>query len=279
MIPETTLARPQIEFIQSQSLPWTPDPRFGLGAGVDVKVLSEDQETGEASLLVRYPAGWTFPAEARGADEEFLVLDGALTVGDLEYGRFTYAHWPSGYAAGERRSETGAIVLTFFSGDPRAPAPKAYDPERLVARIDAHQTPYTGNFHPEFPPGAGRKVLFTDPTTKETSWILGTLPLRWAERSELHDHVEEMYLLSGESHGDRGVMRPGAYFWRPGEIAHGPFGTLTGNLYFFRTKGGPLVTRYVDPQTPFRWYPPYDPALPDELQKLAREAPAGPLCW
>lgn len=273
------MARPQIEFIQSQSLPWTPDTRFSLGDGVDIKLLSEDDETGAVSLLARYPAGWSAPAGAKGADEEFLVLHGDLSVEDAHYGHLAYAHWPRGYPTGVRRSETGAVALTFFSGDPREPAPQDFDRARLVARVDTYETPYTGNFHPDFPPGAGRKVMFTDPQTRETSWILGTLPVRWAERAELHDDVEEMYLLSGETHGDRGVMRPGAYFWRPGNIVHGPYGTLTGNLYFFRTKGGPLVTRYVDPHVPFRWHPPYDPVLPEELKALAREAPAGPECW
>jgi hypothetical protein len=56
-----------------------------------------------------------------------------------------------------------------------------------------------------------------------------------------------MYLLAGEVHGNRGVMRPGAYFWRPAGIPHGPYETLTGNLYFFRSQGGRLSTTYVTP--------------------------------
>ena len=266
------MARPQIEFIQSQSLPWTPDPRFGLGDGVQVKVLSEDAESGAASLLVRYPIGWRLAPSTLGADEEFLVLQGELQVGESAYGHMAYAHWPSGFGAGARSSDTGATVLTFFSGDPKRAAPAHFDPSRVVERLDTFAVPYTGNFHPEFPPGAGRKVLFTDPASGETSWLLGTLPMRWAERSEEHDHVEEMYLLAGESHGDRGVMRQGAYFWRPGLIPHGPYGTMTGNLYFFRTQGGPLVTRYVKPETPFHWWPVYRPAAPAGLVNRLREA-------
>ncbi len=265
------MARAQIEFIQSQVLAWMADPRFGLGEDVQVKVLSEDDETGAASLLVRYPSGWSRPAGVRGADEEFLVLEGGLQVGDVAYGHLAYAHWPAGFAAKARSAAQETVALTFFSGDPGRPAPHTYDPARLVQRLDAYAVPYTGKFHPEFPPGAGRKVLFTDPVTEETSWILGTLPLRWAERSEEHDHVEEMYLLSGESHGDRGVMRPGAYFWRPGLIPHGPYGTLTGNLYFFRTRGGPLITRYVEPETAFHWSPAYRPALPAAYAAEAQE--------
>lgn len=272
------MPRPQTEFIQSQSLPWTPD-RFGLGDAVETKVLSEDEATGGASLLVRYPAGWRAPAGARSADEEFLVLDGGLTVGDASFGPFGYAHWPAGYDAGRRMCESGATVLTFLSARLDGTAPASFDPARLVERLDALQVTYTGNFHAEFPPGAGRKVLFTDPDTQATSWILGTLPLRWAERAEVHEHVEEMYLLAGESHGDRGVMRPGAYFWRPGHIPHGPYGTLTGNLYFFRTQEGPLITRYVEPQTPFHWDPAYRPALPDSHAQIADATPPGPKPW
>jgi hypothetical protein len=273
------MARPHIEFIQSQSLPWVPADRFGLSGGVKMKVLSEDGETGAASLLILYPPGWTGPAATLGADEEFLVLEGELGVGDDTYAHMSYAHWPAGYPVAERIARRESVVLTFFSGPPGRLAPEAYDPDRLVVHLDAFKTPYTGNFHPEFPPGAGRKVLFTDPHTQETSWLLGTLPLRWAERSEEHDHVEEMYLLSGESHGDRGVMRPGAYFWRPGYIPHGPYGTLTGNLYFFRTKGGPLVTRYVEPKTPFHWWPIYEPELPPHMSEQAAESHSAPKPW
>jgi len=273
------MARPHIEFIQSQSLPWVPADRFGLSGGVKMKVLSEDSETGAASVLILYPAGWTGPATTLGADEEFLVLEGELGVGDDTYAHMSYAHWPAGYPVAERIARRESVVLSFFSGPPGRPAPDAYDPDRLVAYLDAYKTPYTGNFHPEFPPGAGRKVLFTDPHTQETSWLLGTLPLRWAERSEEHDHVEEMYLLSGESHGDRGVMQPGAYFWRPGYIPHGPYGTLTGNLYFFRTKGGPLVTRYVEPKTPFHWWPVYAPELPPHMSEQAAESQGAPKSW
>ena len=148
---------------------------------------------------MRYPAGWRFPAGQRGADEEFLVLDGALTAGGTEYGHLSYAHWPAGFAAGSRASKNGATVLTFFSADPRRPPPGDCNAARLVERLDAYATPYTGNFHPEFPPSAGRKVLFTDPVTQETSWLLGTMPLRSAARSEVHDTVEEMYLLPAKA--------------------------------------------------------------------------------
>jgi hypothetical protein len=272
------MARERVEFIQSQKLPWQAGAMPSLGDAVERKLLSEDRETGACSVLLRYPAGYRLPATALGVDEELLVLDGSLDVGGRHYGPYAYAHWPRGFNAGERLSRDGAVVLGFYSGPPQ-PAAAEFDAQRLVEHLDALEVPYTGNFHPEFPPGAGRKLLYTDPVTGEASWILGTLPMRWAERSEVHPTVEEMYLLSGESHGDRGVMRPGAYFWRPGGIPHGPYGTLTGNLYFFRTRGGGLQTEYVDPRRPFRWWPEYDPALPDVMQPFAGETERLSRCW
>jgi hypothetical protein len=176
-------------------------------------------------------------------------------------------------------SESGAVVLTFFSSRPSWGPAGPVDSARLVENLNAFSVPYTGKFHPEFPPGAGRKMLYEDPVTHDQSWLLGTLPMRWAERAEVHPVIEEMYLLSGESHGNRGVMRPGAYFWRPPQIPHGPYGTLTGNLYFFRTKGGGLSTEYVDTPKSFRWWPDYDPVLPEELAAARGEAPNTPRCW
>ena len=274
------MARPWIEFVQSQNLPWTSGTLWGVRPGVDLKVLSLDAEQGAASLLVRYPRGWRLErAGALSADEEFLVLEGDLALGAQRYREKSYAHLPAGYSRGAMTSDAGAVVLTFFSATPAWSPAMPFDPARLVENLDAFSVPYTGRFHPEFPPGAGRKTLYEDPVTHDQSWILGTLPMRWAERAEVHPVVEEMYLLTGESHGNRGVMRPGAYFWRPPEIAHGPYGTLTGNLYFFRTHGGPLSTRYVDGGRPFRWWPPYDPVVPEELAGARGEAAPAPRCW
>ena len=274
------MPRPWIEFVQSQCLPWRPVHFPDVRPGAECKVLSADAKTHACSLLVRYPPGWRAAGGALAVDDEFLVLDGGLAIGERAYGEWAFAHLPAGYASGEWSSPGGAIVLEFFSGAPvRATRPNAYDARALVEHLDAMQVPYTGNFHPEFPPGAGRKVLFQDPVTKDTSWLLGTMPLRWAERSEIHPTVEEMYLLAGEVHGNRGVMRPGAYFWRPASEPHGPFGTQTGNLYFFRTQGGQLQTTYVDAERPFRWWPDYDPVLPAELQPFRGEAPNGARRW
>lgn len=251
-----------------------------LRPDAEVKVLSADEESGAVSLLVRYPSGFSVPATALSVHDELLVLDGSLEISGIPHGPFGYSHLPAGFASGPWRSVDGAVVLEFFSGTPaRAVGPTPYDEKRLVVGLDAMRVPYTGNFHPDFPPGAGRKILFQDPNSLDTTWLLGTLPLRWAERAEVHPTVEEMYLLAGEVHGNRGVMRPGAYFWRPAGKPHGPYGTQTGNLYFFRTQGGQLSTDYVEPERAFRWWPEHDPVLPSHLQRYGGETSPAASRW
>lgn len=271
------MARPRIEFVQSQALPWQDAPVAAIRPGVQARVLSQDPADGACSLMLRYPAGWQGDAgQSLGCDEEILVLDGALHIGDDRLGPMGYAHLPAGHVRGTIAAPQGATVLAFYSGEPR-PGTGTPDPARLVAAKDGMRLPYTGNFHPEFPPGAGRRMLYEDPQTGDQTWLLGTMGLRWAERAERHPVVEEMFLIAGEVHGNLGIMRPGAYFWRPPEVPHGPYGSLTGNIYFFRTKGGPLSTTYEDAPVPFHWWPEHAPVLPEGVP--ATPVAAGPLPW
>lgn len=270
------MTRPFIEFIQSQALPW----ETGARPDVDARVLSRDEADGSCSLLLRYPPGWSRTAtEHLEADEELFVLAGALEINGRRYRPKCYAHLPAGHTRTGQASPEGAVVLTFFSGEPRATAGAGTcDGERLVEFVDAFEGEWGGNFHPRFPPGAGRKYLRRDPYDGEETWILGTMPLRWGRRPEKHPVVEEMYLLSGELVGHVGVMRAGAYFWRPPEEWHGPFGSPTGNLMLFRTKGGPLSTVYTSHEVPFSWEPAHRPILPPELQPYGLQPWTGCTC-
>lgn len=261
------MSRPFIEFVQAQALPWERGRYGDPLSGVDARTLSVDPETGAASVLLRYPPGWRCDAPWRiAADEELFVLSGSLRIGAVTHRRYGYAHLPAGYLRESGASDTGAVVLTFFSAEP-APGAGEPDPARLVESLDALDGPWGGNFHPQFPPGAGRKFLRQDPHDGEQSWILGTMPLRSGRRPERHPVVEEMYLLAGELVGHVGIMRPGAYFWRPPEEWHGPFGSLTGNLMLFRTKGGPLSTEYTEHEVDFTWTPRHQPILPEPLRE------------
>jgi hypothetical protein len=267
------MGRPFIEFVQSQQLPWID--RAAISAvrpKVKVRELSVDEQSGGCSLLLNYDAGYSFDSNyVLDADEEFFVLDGEITIDGQKYGRYNYGHFPAGMHTANF-SSTGAIVLTFFNQTPIATAATkdsdTLETQRVIKHIDALDGEWGGNFNPDFPPGAGRKWMRRDPVTLDETWVLGTMPLRYGMRAEKHPVVEEAYLLSGELVGHLGVMTPGAYFWRPPEELHGPFGSMTGNLYLFRTIGGPLSTIYEPDSRPFNWKPAHDPILPAELAAL-----------
>jgi Domain of unknown function (DUF4437) len=263
------MPRPHIEFIQHQDLAFEPRVLEGSRSEVGIKRLSVDTESGASSSLVEFPADWRQPGTHYfGADEELYVLSGDLTISGVQYTENCYGFLPAGYTRFDSHSIGGALVLVFFSARPTPIAAEEasarLDTRRLVQRLNLFDEPWTGNFHPQFPLGAGRKWLRRDPVTGDETWILGTLPLRCGHRPEKHPVVEEMYLMSGELIGPQGVMRPGAYFWRPPEAWHGPYGSKTGCLMLFRTVGGPLSTIYTEQEQEFNWNPPqYRPILPD----------------
>ena len=260
------MPRPHIEFVQQQDLQFE-----SAQDGLEVKTLSVDGQTGASTAMVRYPPGWRRPGPIHYvADDEFYVLSGDLTISGTTYREHCYGFLPAGFAQAGSCSEGGAVLVRFLSaGAAPVPGEGTTDEQRLVRGLNLFDQPWTGNFHPQFPLGAGRKWLRRDPLTTDETWILGTLPLRNGRRPEKHPVVEEMYLISGELIGPQGVMRPGAYFWRPPEAWHGPYGSKTGCLMLFRTVGGPLSTVYTEEEQDFDWNPDgYHPILPPELTSL-----------
>jgi len=232
-------------------------------------------------MVIKYPAGWSDPNQHYlDVDDEFLVLSGELEIGDTSYQKYCFGHLPAGYQRSSARAVTETVVLTFRSGEgTRQEGSSAMDESRLVKKVDALAGQWGGNFHPTFPPGAGRKYMRQDKHDGEETWILGTMPLRSGRRPEKHPVVEEMYLLAGSLVGPRGVMHAGAYFWRPEEEWHGPFGSLTGNLMLFRTKGGPLSTVYTDHEVDFSWKPANDPILPPDMVQYGSGHGEGQSCF
>ena len=82
--------------------------------------------------------------------------------------------------------------------------------------------------------------------------------------TETHPCVEEFFLLEGSLGWPQGMMRPGAYFWRPPVIEHGPGASLTGYLGLFRSREGPsdrLVDGRTAPTVRSRLHPTLPPFL------------------
>lgn len=268
------MARPHIEWIQAQALSWQPGA-IAARDGADAKILSRDDATGAVTAIIRYPAGFARGAEWLAADEEFWVLDGAITIDGVEYGEYTYAHLPKDMPRTGFSSAHGAAVLTFFSATPTATsggAGRAFDERRLVRRLAAADNIWDGDFAAmglqSMASTARMRRLRTDPDTGEITYLTATIAFRQGERSERHPVVQEFFLIAGELAGDLGTMQAGAYCWRPPFFKHAPYGSPTGTLLLFRSVGGPQTTDWEDPDQPFTWKPDHKPVLPPDLAPL-----------
>ncbi len=271
------LNRPHTEFIHAQLLPWR---RIGTEAArpdAEYKFLSRDEDTGACSALIRYPAGWSKTgAEYITADEEFYVLSGEIEINGTHYGFDTYGFLPSGFPRESMSVRAGAVVLTFFSAEPTIKAGKAeWDASRLVRKIDALHMPWDMSLNdPKLAHlGISRKDLRKDPVTGERTFLSMILPHSEPPGcegpQERHPIVEEAYVISGSLTGPQGTMEPGAYFWRPPAIAHGPFGTRWGCVTLIRFVGGEHKNIWSETSAPFDFDAPYDPILPEDLSAFA----------
>ena len=262
--------RDQIEFVQSQRLPWQDGAGFGL-PGREVKLLSHDRGSGAFSCISRHAPGWQGPAGAVAADEEFYVLDGALHVGSVEYRADSYAFLPARYGRAAAAAPDGATVLSFFSARPEPGPAEPHGENRLVQKIDLTDGIWDGEFDrfglASMNNRARMRVLRDDPATGENTYITATIPFRHGERAERHPVVQEFFLLAGELAGNTGTMQAGAYCFRPAMVAHGPYGSRTGGLILFRSLGGAQATFWED-APPFTFTPVHAPVLPAALARL-----------
>jgi quercetin dioxygenase-like cupin family protein len=78
--------------------------------GVSIKVLRDDQATGESAALLRFEAGARFPAHNHPGGEAIFVLEGELRIGGerLRAGDYLYTP-PNGKHAAA--SPAGCVIL------------------------------------------------------------------------------------------------------------------------------------------------------------------------
>ncbi len=264
------MARPHIEFIQSQSLSWSPGPY-----GTEEKILNADPDSAARTALVRVPAGWSAtrtPGEPAVA-EEFFVLHGEIEFDGRRFGRHAYGFLPADQAWRTARSAGGATLVAFryAADDPDAA-------EGEVIAIDAAAMPWDNSL---YDPALihlrlARKVLRMGPNDSGRTYLLTGLPHGRPDvadlQLELHPHAEEMFLITGEMSAPEGVMRGGAYFYRPPGILHGPHVSDLGFLMLMRNPGSnKVITHWQDERRPLPLDPPFQPVLPEGSPESLRE--------
>lgn len=267
------MARPWIEFLFPQHLPWQDGLYGNARPDVRAKILSIDPDHGDSSCIVRYPPGWRRDTpEALACEEELYVLAGEIEINGQTYGEDSYACFPAGHVRQHAVSAEGCDALTFYSATPDVGDERDYDARDLVEHVDAIAMTWdTLSNDPNLDfMGLRRKVLRWDHEyDQQGTYLLATAPhnhpVGWKCPQITHPCVEECFMLAGDLTGLHGVMSTGAYFWRPEEIAHGPFGSHDGSLSLLRFKYGRHRNDWLTEDVPYRFHTPYKPELPPEL--------------
>jgi hypothetical protein len=269
------MARPWIEFLYAQALPWTAGLSGDARPDVDSKILSKDDNAGDASVIIRYPAGWHRDApEALNAEEEFYILDGSIEINGQLYTRDCYGCFPAGYVRNQVQSKTGCVALTFFDREPTLSnnLSNTFEQKDLVPFINTLDMKWDASTADPTLEWMGnrRKVLKWDHQYDQKGTFLFATsphiyPENWACPQLTHPCVEETFMLGGELTGPFGKMNRGAYFWRPEEKPHGPFGTREGGFALIRFKYGKHVNVWGDTDVPYSFDFPYKPELPPAL--------------
>lgn len=278
------MSRPLLEFLQSQQMQWRR-PAEALGhPEVRWKPMSRDAQTGAVTALIQIPPGWNAPEPyALAAEEELFVLSGSLTMSDVVYGKHDYAFLPAGYGREGAKSEEGAVLLAFYDAAPERIAPGPPSPAAIPLIRTRHLPWDNANIDPNINHlHAARKNLRLAPDGSRRTYLLGSMPHGFPPemtgRKERHPHVEEFFMVSGEIACSLcGVMRAGAYFWRPPEIWHGLDSSFAGFLIFARTPGvAATVSEWSKEIFPIDPFPPYRPVLPEDHEASGAPYASGP---
>jgi quercetin dioxygenase-like cupin family protein len=88
---------------------------IALLPGVEKKILNEDAEGRVQSFLLRMAPGSTLPAHEHDADEEAIMLDGDVMIGDIALTAGDYHFAPKGSKHGVVTTQAGCLVFLRIS--------------------------------------------------------------------------------------------------------------------------------------------------------------------
>lgn len=268
------MARPHIEFIQSQKLAWRDAEALGL-PGARCKMLCHDDADGSFTALVRLPAGSKIaPRKDSGADwdDEAYVLEGDLTIGDLALRRHSYVYLPAAAGTGIEARTPTTLVLWRHVGPLPWRAPDGTGPLLIHTMEMPWDTDVWEKNLTHLRPA--RKTLRLGPDSTRTYLLAGLphgYPATGRAGMEKHPYPEEMLMIAGDMWSPQGRMTRGAYFYRPPRISHGGHWSELGFLMIMRTPGANRpVTEWSEPQ-PIQQDNPFRPDLPPDAPHEIRE--------
>jgi len=202
--------------------------------GIRAKQLAGDPQTRRTSNRIDLPPDWKGTSGgAPGRSTEMFVLEGSVTIADIELPPGGYIFLPAGSLGFNIESKEGARILYFVNDT---------DPESIIRSpiiIDANLLAW----EPTSSPGVAIKELRRDPGNGAATWlerIEGGASIPWQSSTSLR----EGYLVSGQFSDSECVLgevltwsyEKGGYFYRPAGAVHGgpESGGNTNATWFLR---------------------------------------------
>ena len=187
--------------------------------GVRAKPLAGDAQTRRMGNRIDLPPAWQGTSGgAPGRSMEIFVLEGDLSLADIELGPGGYAFLPAGSLGFNLRSENGAQILYFVND---------VDPESIIRSPILIDSKLLG-WEDTATPGIATRELRHDPGNGARTWLLRISPgatMGWQSSSV----TREGYLVEGDyTHSEcvlgevaTGQYAAGGYFYRPGGAVNG----------------------------------------------------------
>ena len=187
--------------------------------GIRAKQLAGDPQTRRSSNRIDLPPDWNGTSGgAPGRSTEMFVLEGSVTIADIELPPGGYMFLPAGSLGFNIESKDGARILYFVNDT---------DPESIIRSpiiIDANLLPW----EPTDTPGVTIKELRRDPGNGAATWLTRIetgVSIPWQSSTALR----EGYLVSGHFADSECVLgdvltwsyAKGGYFYRPAGAVHG----------------------------------------------------------
>ncbi len=258
------MARPQTENLNALDVaprPWQPE---GLPAGIQIRVLNEDSVSGAVTALLDVPAGWSWPDTGYcAADQEFFILQGALSIGAATLANGGFCYYPAGTLQRGWQADSGCQLFAIFAARPEYVVAAAAAPDARADQVVEHLDSWAMDwFDPlsasapsvAFRAGIFVKVLRSDPQTGTSTHLAGLMPGWFAEGIEVHPVREESITISGDVHiglvnGEPGyTCVVGSYYSRPPGVPHGPLASKNGNVGLVHTDGLLGIEYQTDPR-------------------------------
>jgi hypothetical protein len=238
------MGRKHIEPFVDRDVPFKKMTLPGFKKGMHYKMLSIDEDTGAATMTVKFDKGYRMPPGMSYTEYEMLIMSGSIKYGDDVHTAGYYFRVPAGVHLPEMHVPRGATVLLMYNF--AEPSFVESDEDHPLAMrdqltiVDSYQgiqwAPPDSGIYPGVAPGCLLKILKYDPLTEAISFLYCMTPMFWQDNISYHDCAEEAYHIWGTSWMMQfGDLPTGGYFWRPPYINHGAFASELGILAFGRT--------------------------------------------